>query len=340
MEENSSNILTEVRGNVGIITLNRPEVLNAVSLEMLNDISYQVQTWDYDENIRVMILQGNDKAFAAGIDVKELSFEISQQSFALKTWQEEFSKIANCSKPLVAAVSGYALGLGCDLALACDIILAAESARFAYPETSIGVIPAFGGCTRLVHTIGRAQTMELMLTGKALTAEEAAGRLEELYVRYRPSMLPAMLNLLDSHDTHRFLTLANGRIETLDAALAILFFYPGMPCLYYGTEIPMEGGYDPDCRRCFPWERANDENAHKKLLNSLILLRNSDVLAHGSFRAEEENGLLKITRSHNGKSLVLYVNGSRKAHPISSESLIASRYEGGYLEPFGFLIRR
>ena len=173
-----------------------------------------------------------------------------------------------------------------------------------------------------------------------LTAEEAAGRLEELYVRYRPSMLPAMLNLLDSHDTHRFLTLAKGRIETLDAALAILFFYPGMPCLYYGTEIPMEGGYDPDCRRCFPWERANDENAHKKLLNSLILLRNSDVLAHGSFRAEEENGLLKITRSHNGKSLVLYVNGSRKAHPISSESLIASRYEGGYLEPFGFLIRR
>ena len=174
MEENSNNILTEVRGNVGIITLNRPEVLNAVSLEMLNDISYQVQTWDYDENIRVMILQGNDKAFAAGIDVKELSFEISQQSFALKTWQEEFSKIANCSKPLVAAVSGYALGLGCDLALACDIILAAESARFAYPETSIGVIPAFGGCTRLVHTIGRAQTMEIMLTGKALTAEEAA----------------------------------------------------------------------------------------------------------------------------------------------------------------------
>lgn len=172
MEE--SNILTEVKGATGIITLNRPDVLNAVSLELLNDLAYQVQTWDYDENIRAIIIRGSDKVFAAGIDVKELSQEVLQQSFALKIWQDEFNKIAACSKPVIAAVAGYALGIGCDLALACDIILAAESARFGYPEVSLGVIPSFGGCSRLMKRIGRAKTMEAVLTGKAITAEEAS----------------------------------------------------------------------------------------------------------------------------------------------------------------------
>lgn len=172
--EETNTILTEVNGNVGIITFNRPEVLNAVSLEMLNDISYQVQTWEYDDNIRVIILKGSDKVFAAGIDLPELSQEISQQGLALKAWQDEFLKIANCSKPLIAAVSGYALGIGCDLALACDIILAADSAQFGYPEVSIGMVPAFGGCSKLVKRIGKAKTMEAVLTGKAISAEEAA----------------------------------------------------------------------------------------------------------------------------------------------------------------------
>ncbi len=172
--EETNNILTEVEGNVGLITLNRPEVLNAVSLEMLNDISYQVQTWEYDDSIRVIIIKGSDKFFAAGIDIAELSQEVSLQSFALKAWQDEFAKIANCSKPLIAAVSGYALGIGCDLALACDIILAADSAQFGYPEVSIGMVPAFGGCSKLVKRIGKAKTMEAVLTGKAISAEEAS----------------------------------------------------------------------------------------------------------------------------------------------------------------------
>lgn len=172
--EETNTILADVNGNVGIITFNRPEVLNAVSLEMLNDISYQVQTWEYDDNIRVIILKGSDKVFAAGIDIPELSQEISQQGLALKAWQDEFLKIANCSKPLIAAVSGYALGIGCDLALACDIILAADSAQFGYPEVSIGMVPAFGGCSKLVKRIGKAKTMEAVLTGKAISAEEAA----------------------------------------------------------------------------------------------------------------------------------------------------------------------
>lgn len=172
--EETNNILTEVEGNVGLITLNRPEVLNAVSLEMLNDISYQVQTWEYDDSIRVIIIKGSDKFFAAGIDIAELSQEVSLQSFALKAWQDEFAKITNCSKPLIAAVSGYALGIGCDLALACDIILAADSAQFGYPEVSIGMVPAFGGCSKLVKRIGKAKTMEAVLTGKAISAEEAS----------------------------------------------------------------------------------------------------------------------------------------------------------------------
>lgn len=181
--------------------------------------------------------------------------------------------------------------------------------------------------------------LDYLVSGR-LSAEEAAGRLEELYVRYRPSMAGAMLNLLDSHDTFRFYTLAGKRLEVLEAALATMFFYPGMPCLYYGTEIPMEGTYDPDCRRCFPWTESKKQNPHKSLVNFLVSLRKSDILSHGSFRAEAENGLLKITRAYKGKSLVLYVNGLAEARPLSFEPLVSNRYENGKLEPFGFLIRR
>lgn len=172
--EQTNTITSEVEGNIGVITFNRPDVLNAVNLEMLNDTSYQIQTWEYDDNIRAIILKGSDKAFAAGIDIPELSQEISLQSLALKAWQDEFAKIANCSKPLIAAVSGYALGIGCDIALACDIILASDSAQFGYPEVSIGMIPAFGSCSKLVKRIGKAKTMEAILTGKAISAEEAS----------------------------------------------------------------------------------------------------------------------------------------------------------------------
>jgi len=173
MEEQTNNIIVETQDNIGIITLNRPDTLNAINLEMLNDIAYQIQTWEYDEQIFAIIIKGNDKAFAAGIDIVSLSNEIAQQGFALKAWQDEFLKISNCSKPIIAEVAGYALGIGCDLALAADIILAADSAQFGYPETSIGMIPAFGGCSRLSQIIGKAKTMDMILTGKALSAQEA-----------------------------------------------------------------------------------------------------------------------------------------------------------------------
>lgn len=173
MDENNT-ILTEIIGVIGIITLNRPNESNAVNLEMLNEIAYQIQEWDYDDNIKCIVIKGNDDVFAAGIDIKDLSVEVAQQSLALKAWQDEFNKIINCSKPIITAISGYALGLGCDLALAGDIILAAESAQIGYPELSIGIIPSFGGCSRLIHRIGKAKTSEMILTGKAMSAEEAS----------------------------------------------------------------------------------------------------------------------------------------------------------------------
>ena len=173
MDENNT-IISNVDDYIGTITLNRPNEMNAVSLEMLNEIAYQIQDWEYNNNIRCIIIKGSDETFAAGIDIKELSYEVAQQSLALKSWQDEFNKIINCTKPIIVAVSGYALGLGCDLALSGDIILASESAQFGYPEISIGTIPSFGGCSRLIHRIGKAKTMEIILTGKALSAEEAS----------------------------------------------------------------------------------------------------------------------------------------------------------------------
>lgn len=173
MEENNT-ILTTIKNGIGIITMNRLAEMNAVNLEMLNEIAYQIQNWEYDDEIRCIILTGNEDAFAAGIDVKALAQEISMQSLAMKAWQDEFAKIANCSKPLIAAVSGYALGMGCDLALACDIILASEAAQFGYPELSLGMIPSFGGCTILSKRIGKAKAMEMILTGRSLNAEEAS----------------------------------------------------------------------------------------------------------------------------------------------------------------------
>ncbi len=173
MEENNT-ILTQVDGSIGIISLNRPEDMNAVNLEMLNEIAYQVQSWDYDNNIRCIVIEGSESVFAAGIDVKALSYEVNQQSLALKAWQDEFSKITNCSKPIIVSVSGYALGLGCDLALAGDIVLASESTQIGYPELSIGIIPSFGGCSRLMHRIGKAKAMEMILTGRAMSSEEAS----------------------------------------------------------------------------------------------------------------------------------------------------------------------
>ena len=168
------NILAETRGAVGIITLNRPKALNAICESMLQEVAEQVRLYDQDDSISAIILKGSDKAFAAGIDIKELQAKVSVNPIeALVNTYKYFKQIDDCRKPIIAAVAGYALGIGCELALTCDIILIADNARFGQPEISLGVIPGFGATQRLTKTIGKSKTMEMVLTGRALNAEEA-----------------------------------------------------------------------------------------------------------------------------------------------------------------------
>lgn len=167
-------ILVETRGSVGIITLNRPRALNAVNESMLGEVAEQITLFDKDDGIAAIVLKGSDKTFAAGIDIKELQAKVTADAGeALDNTFKYFMKIDHCRKPVIAAVAGYALGIGCELALTCDIILVADNARFGQPEISLGVIPGFGATQRLTKTIGKSKTMEMILTGRALNAEEA-----------------------------------------------------------------------------------------------------------------------------------------------------------------------
>ncbi|MDD4556077.1 MAG: enoyl-CoA hydratase/isomerase family protein [Alphaproteobacteria bacterium] len=171
MENN--NILISTDGPIGIITLNRLEQMNAINASMLENIHLQLQTWSTDNKIKAVLLQGNEKFFASGIDLKELVAEANQIDSKIDEMQKNIESIANFSKPIIACVSGLAVGIGFELALACDFILAADNVLFACPETSLSFIPSFGGIQRLVRTIGKAQASEIILTGRALKADDA-----------------------------------------------------------------------------------------------------------------------------------------------------------------------
>ena len=166
-------ILTARDGAVGIITLNRPEALNALNSQVTAELAEAVEEMERDGEINAIVLTGSDKAFAAGADIKEIrdkSFiEVFDEQFITATWE----RIARCRKPTIAAVSGHAIGGGFELAMMCDIIIAAECARFALPETKIGIIPGAGGTQRLTRVAGKALAMDMILTGRRLTAEEA-----------------------------------------------------------------------------------------------------------------------------------------------------------------------
>lgn len=168
-----SNIVVATEGNTGIITFNRPDTLNALNEEMLVELVTQLELWDNNSNIGAIILWGGEKAFAAGIDIKELCYQVNEDHFNIEDWRHHFERIEAIQKPIIAAVSGYALGIGCELALSCDIILCSDTARFGLPELSLGMLPGFGGLNRLNKAIGKAKTMEAILTGRAITAEEA-----------------------------------------------------------------------------------------------------------------------------------------------------------------------
>lgn len=167
-----STIITEVKGRTGIITLNRPKALNALNGQLITEMNAALDRFDADSSIGCIILTGSEKAFAAGADITEMKdktfTQVTEEDFL---W--DWDHINAIRKPIVAAVAGYALGGGCEFALACDFIIAADNAKFALPEVTLGIIPGGGGTQRMARTIGKAKAMEMILTGRMMDAAEA-----------------------------------------------------------------------------------------------------------------------------------------------------------------------
>ncbi|PCH37593.1 ClpP/crotonase [Wolfiporia cocos MD-104 SS10] len=158
---------------VGLITLNRPKALNALSSPLFEELNHALAQFDEDDGVRALVLTGSEKAFAAGADIKEMKDKEYSDVFKAK-FLENWSLVTQIRKPIIAAVSGYALGGGCELAMMCDIILASPTAVFGQPEINLGIIPGGGGTQRLTRAVGKSLAMELVLTGRNFTAAEAA----------------------------------------------------------------------------------------------------------------------------------------------------------------------
>ena len=165
-------ILTEIRGRVALLTLNRPHALNALNAQLINELNHALDALESDSDIGCIVLTGSAKAFAAGADIKEMA-ELSYPQIYLDDLFSDSDRVANRRKPIIAAVSGFALGGGCELALMCDFILAADNAKFGQPEIKLGVLPGMGGTQRLTRAVGKAKAMEMCLTGRMIDAEEA-----------------------------------------------------------------------------------------------------------------------------------------------------------------------
>ncbi len=166
------NILVEKADGVGVITLNRPKALNALNGPLVHELADALEAFESDDAIGAIVITGSEKAFAAGADIKEMQ----PRSFIDWYLKEQFAswdKAARCRKPVIAAVAGFALGGGCELAMMCDFIIAAENARFGQPEIKLGVLPGIGGTQRLTRLVGKSKAMDLCLTGRMMDAEEA-----------------------------------------------------------------------------------------------------------------------------------------------------------------------
>jgi len=166
-------ILVDREAPVGVITLNRPEALNALNSQLMAEMTQALEAFEEDDDIRAIIITGNAKAFAAGADIKEMSsktyMDVLKEDYMTTNWDT----VSKCRKPVIAAVAGYALGGGCELAMMCDFILCADNAKFGQPEIKIGVIPGIGGSQRLTRFVGKSKAMEMILTGRMMDAEEA-----------------------------------------------------------------------------------------------------------------------------------------------------------------------
>lgn len=167
-----NSILVETRGKVGLVTLNRPKAMNALNEEILRELVQALLIFDGEAGIGAMLITGNERAFAAGADIKAMA-ESSVTTMLTGSFVELFDGLRKVKKPIIAAVAGYALGGGCELAMSCDMIVAAENARFGQPEVTIGVIPGAGGTQRLTHAVGKAIAMEMVLNNRTLSANEA-----------------------------------------------------------------------------------------------------------------------------------------------------------------------
>lgn len=165
-------LLVEKRDEVGVITLNRPKALNALNSTVMNEMRHIMQAFTSDDSIGAIVITGSEKAFAAGADIKEmqsLDFVDAYLGDFIGGWDD----VANTRKPVIAAVSGFALGGGCELAMICDFIIAADTAKFGQPEITLGIIPGMGGSQRLTRAVGKAKAMDLILTGRMMDAVEA-----------------------------------------------------------------------------------------------------------------------------------------------------------------------
>ncbi|MBI5840708.1 MAG: enoyl-CoA hydratase/isomerase family protein [Chloroflexi bacterium] len=167
-----TSVLTEIRGRVGLVTFNRPQAMNAFNAVMLGELFDALEAFDRDENVGAMVVTGNEKAFAAGADIKEMA-EASPFEMITQGRVEKWDRIRGIKKVVIAAVSGWALGGGCEFALSCDMIVASETAKFGQPEITIGVIPGAGGTQRLARLLGKNLTMEMVINNRTLTAAEA-----------------------------------------------------------------------------------------------------------------------------------------------------------------------
>jgi enoyl-CoA hydratase len=167
------NIKTETKGRVGIIRLDRPKALNALCAELVRELGQALDAFEADPGIGCMVLTGSDKAFAAGADIKEMKDQTYQDVFLKDFITVGWEKVSQVRKPIIAAVAGYALGGGCEMAMMCDFIIAADTARFGQPEITLGTIPGAGGTQRLPRFVGKSKAMDLVLTGRMMDAAEA-----------------------------------------------------------------------------------------------------------------------------------------------------------------------
>lgn len=169
---NEPILLTERDGHIAIVRINRPKVLNALNLDLMQQLAELMEQWDADDDVRVIVLAGNDRAFAAGADIGDMA-ELDAAAMSERDQFAQWERIKNVRTPIIAAVSGFALGGGCELMMHCDVVVASETSRIGQPEINIGVMPGAGGTQRLTRAIGKALAMDIVLTGRFLTAAEA-----------------------------------------------------------------------------------------------------------------------------------------------------------------------